>query len=53
MTPIELRAIRAKLQLTQRGLASKVGVTPNTVARWEQGVRKIPAPTAKLILSLR
>jgi transcriptional regulator with XRE-family HTH domain len=37
MTPAELRALRAGLGLTQLGLARRVGVAANTVARWERG----------------
>jgi len=32
----ELRAIRARLRLTQVELAELVGVASNTVARWER-----------------
>lgn len=42
MTPEELKERRARLQLTQTQLATRMGVTWNTVARWETGQRRIP-----------
>ncbi len=33
----ELRAVRQKLGLTQEGFAERLGVTANSVARWERG----------------
>ncbi len=47
--PHELRRARAALGLTQAQLAERLGVTQNTVARWEVGLRGIPEPTARLI----
>jgi transcriptional regulator with XRE-family HTH domain len=35
--------------MTQTKLAQAVGVTQNTIARWEMGVRGIPEPAARLI----
>jgi transcriptional regulator with XRE-family HTH domain len=40
--PAELRAWRKTTNLTQKGLAAKLGVTANTVARWERGEQPIP-----------
>lgn len=37
MTPKQIRAARVKLNLTQVQFAKKIGVAPNTVARWERG----------------
>jgi DNA-binding transcriptional regulator YiaG len=38
----ELRAVRSSLGVTQAELARRMGVTWNTVARWETGQRKVP-----------
>lgn len=53
MTPAQLKRIRAALRLTQSALAEKVGVTQNTVARWEIGARGIPEPAARLIQTIK
>jgi putative transcriptional regulator len=45
----ELHAIRRKLALTQAALAEAIGVTSNTVARWERGEMTISEPAARLI----
>jgi transcriptional regulator with XRE-family HTH domain len=37
MKGVELRKLRIRLRLTQAGLAAKLGVNANTVARWERG----------------
>ncbi len=42
MTPKQLQTLRAKSGWTQVDLADRLGVDPNTVARWEQGVHAIP-----------
>jgi len=49
VTPQELKRIRASLGLTQAQFAKQVGVTQNTVARWETGIRGISEPAARLI----
>lgn len=41
MTSAQFRKIREKLQLTQGQLARKLGVTLNTVSRWELGTAPI------------
>jgi DNA-binding transcriptional regulator YiaG len=43
MTPTALKSLRRTLALTQAQLAAALGVQLTTVARWEQGARKIPA----------
>ncbi len=44
MTGQELQRLRAKLDYTQQALANDLGVTANTVARWErEDVRIRPA----------
>jgi DNA-binding transcriptional regulator YiaG len=47
--PEELKRMRARLGLTQVKLAAELGVTSNTVARWETGIRGIPEPVARLV----
>lgn len=44
MTGDELRDYRRKLGLTQAQLAASLGVTPNTVARWERDELVIANP---------
>jgi transcriptional regulator with XRE-family HTH domain len=53
MTSQELRRLRSGLGLTQAQLADKVGVTQNTVARWEIGLRRIPEPVSRLLARLK
>jgi DNA-binding transcriptional regulator YiaG len=45
----ELRRLRRRAGLTQAALAARLGIKPNTVARWEQQVRSISEPMARLI----
>ncbi len=49
MTGAEVRGLRAKLGITQVALAEAIGVTSNTVARWERGEMAISEPTARLL----
>lgn len=37
MEPDEIKAVREKLELTQRAFADAVGVTETTISRWESG----------------
>jgi transcriptional regulator with XRE-family HTH domain len=48
LTPEALARLRHRLHLTQAQLAGLLGVTRNTVARWEIGLRRIPEPAARL-----
>jgi transcriptional regulator with XRE-family HTH domain len=48
MKGAELRAIRDRMNLTQRALAERLGVHPNSVARMERSELRISAPVAKL-----
>ena len=52
MTGRELRSIRLKLALTQAALAEAIGVTSNTIARWERGEMAISEPAARLLEKL-
>ncbi len=36
---ITIRPIRKKLGITQKELAAELGVTPNAISNWENGVR--------------
>jgi DNA-binding transcriptional regulator YiaG len=45
----ELRRIRDRLAWTQTELAVRLGVTRNTVARWERGEVSIREPMVRLI----
>lgn len=44
-----LRRVRKALGLTQVAFAQRLGVTGNTVARWERDEVGIPEPVAKLV----
>lgn len=48
----ELRAIRKRLKKTQVEFARDVGVTGNTVARWERNEISISEPVARLIRTI-
>jgi len=43
----ELRRLRLGMKLTQKQLAEKLGVTENTVARWERGEMKVNEVAAR------
>ena len=45
----ELRRLRKRMALTQEQLAKKIGVTENTVARWERNEVSISEPATKLV----
>lgn len=49
--PAEVAAIRRKLNLTQRGFANVVGVSPRTVEAWEAGAN-MPSGSARHLLYL-
>lgn len=42
MTGYQLQQARKSLSQTQKGLAMILGVSPNTVARWEREVLAMP-----------
>lgn len=50
-TPADVLAVRSKLQLTQKGLAAVVGVSPRTVEAWEAGTNQ-PNGSARNLLYL-
>jgi DNA-binding transcriptional regulator YiaG len=49
MTGLEIHALREKLGWTQMVLAEAIGVTSNTVARWERDEMAISEPAARLL----
>jgi transcriptional regulator with XRE-family HTH domain len=52
MTGPSLKKIRSELGWTQFQLAKELGVTSNTVARWERDEVPIREPMARLIESI-
>ncbi|MDQ8206219.1 helix-turn-helix transcriptional regulator [Coraliomargarita sp. SDUM461003] len=52
MSPVEYKANREQLRLTQAGLASRLGVTRETVVRRERGESRITDEAALAILHL-
>jgi len=48
---VNVRAIRRRLQLSQRAFALKFGFSPRTVQEWEQG-RAQPDRPARLLLAM-
>lgn len=44
--------IRTRLGITQEAFAERIGVTKNTVARWERNEMAIREPMARLIQRL-
>jgi putative transcriptional regulator len=49
MTGADIKALRKILGYTQARLAEEVGVTPNTVARYERNEFKPSPPVMKLL----
>src|SRR3990167_9401839 len=49
MTAKELRQIRKRLGLTQKELAERVGISPNSLAMQERGEIGISEPVARLV----
>ena len=49
----EIRSLRKRLGMTQEELAKLLGVTANTVARWERGELGLSHSTAKLFSILK
>jgi DNA-binding transcriptional regulator YiaG len=48
----ELRRIRRRLNLTQAAFGKILGVTANTVSRWERNVHPVDEPAARLATRL-
>ena len=49
MTPKHIKTIRAWFEWSQVDLVKQMGVAPNTVARWEAGIRQPGGPAEKLL----
>jgi putative transcriptional regulator len=47
---IDVRAIRAKLDMTQEEFAGQFGFSVNTLRHWEQGSRQPEGPTRAYLL---
>jgi transcriptional regulator with XRE-family HTH domain len=52
MTGAALKQIRTRWGLLQREMAERVGVTSNTIARYERGELPIPETLARLVTLL-
>lgn len=48
----EIRFLRREMNLTQNELASLVGVTDQTIARYEKDENELPGPTDRLLRAL-
>lgn len=48
-SPLDVKAIRAKLQKSQREFAQMIGVSVGTLQNWEQGRRKPEGPARALL----
>lgn len=49
MTGTEIKKLRKALGYTQARLAEEIGITPNTVARYERGELNPSPPVLKLL----
>jgi len=47
---VDVRAIRAKLKMTQEEFAGQFGFSVNTLRHWEQGKRQPEGPTRAYLL---
>jgi DNA-binding transcriptional regulator YiaG len=52
ITGVEIKRLRTRMRLTQAELAAELGVTENTVARWERDEMKMSEPAVRLLRSL-
>ncbi len=48
--PVQIRAIRSKLRLTQAEFARMIGVSIGTLRNWEQGRRRPDGPAMALLM---
>lgn len=47
---VDVRAIRAKLEMTQEEFAGRFGFSVNTLRHWEQGSRQPEGPTRAYLI---
>jgi putative transcriptional regulator len=47
--PVDIKAIRARLDVSQREFASMIGVSVDTLQNWEQGRRQPEGPAKALL----
>lgn len=52
MTSTTFRRLREKLGLSQAKLAARIGVSTNTIYRWEVGAVAVPPPVGILLRML-
>lgn len=53
MTPREILALRRALDMTQQGLADRIGAQRHTVARWETGQNEPRGANLKALKELK
>ncbi len=53
MTGKQLTTIRKRMKWTQAQLGDAIGVTGNTIARWERDEMAVNEPAARLILRIQ
>mgnify|MGYP001023510959 CR=1 FL=1 len=53
LDPAALKTLRAQLGWSQQRLADEIGVTRNTINRWEMGLHPVPPMANKIFNSLR
>lgn len=49
LSPKDFRFLRKNMDLTQDNLGKKIGVTGQTIARYEKGETEIPGPSDRLV----
>lgn len=52
LSPKEFQEARKRLRLTQAELAHELGVSRNTVTRWEMGLHRIPSMAVILLAKI-
>jgi transcriptional regulator with XRE-family HTH domain len=52
MSPADLKTLRASIGWSQQRLADEIGVTRNTINRWEMGLHPISLMAARALRAL-